>query len=261
MKNSSIKSNRKNHRNTSKMIHLLLPLIACTTIGFQRNFHSDVTGPMHETTNISVFYDLERAKCHHDYVDGVNSWCVEMDYTINGIAQTTEKIAWFHPSGYPRIYRTPTITDVPEGDIEIWFKCSNSYETIYDSNNGKNFKFHINKIPTIVFKADHTECVEYGPIVKDGSVKIDYDLARAECSQGHEDTWAVSMHYSLYTPYGLKNSTEEIVHVDPDHPIEVKKPIIRCLPKSDLVVWFDCSSSSLGPDTLGESKRYAFPIQ
>jgi hypothetical protein len=100
---------------------------------------------MQANANITIMYDLSRAKCDHRWVHGVDTWRVEMGYTINGVVQDVEPIAWIEHTGYPQVYRTPLISNVPEGDIELWFTCSNGEQIVYDSDHGHNFKFRMEK--------------------------------------------------------------------------------------------------------------------
>jgi hypothetical protein len=217
---------------------------------------------MQANTNITVYYDLSRAKCDHMWVDGVDTWRVEMGHAINQVIQPMEPIGWIEPTGYPQMYRTPIIPHVPEGKIEIWFICSNAAEVVHDSNYGSNFEFHIGKVPQILFKSDYTQIVQNGPIVQDGSVWIEYSMSRAKCLPTDLSIpWELLMYYTLHTPFGIVTEHQSLDVSHSNDTPRVFTAMIRNLPKSDLILWFVCRSNN---ETLVDSnveQNYVFPIQ
>ncbi|KAI8909222.1 hypothetical protein EDD86DRAFT_247481 [Gorgonomyces haynaldii] len=107
--------------------------------------YSAAQPPLYAGQNIQIRYDLARAKCEHYSTHGADTWSVGAYWAFNGNYNNigSGRIAYTPYPGADQQYYEPVITNVPKGDLAIWFACGSEVGTTWDSNYGKNWHFKI----------------------------------------------------------------------------------------------------------------------
>jgi hypothetical protein len=250
-------------RNEMKSI-LLYAMAYCATISFGAEYKNKVDGLLQQGSNVTIKYDLERARCSLGSYAGVPTRSVVLMYTVNGQDPKEIVVESYsrnnENSGADRYHVDPIIPLTQKGDLAIWFRCSSRAGTEYDSDFGKNFNFKIHEMPRIVFKKDFTHSVENGPLMVGGTVIVDYDLARAPCrdfTMNGISTKNVQLNYELNGQVGQ----ETLLYQNNGSPQPKITPVIQGL-QGKLAIWFHCSSrlDALAFDS-NHSQNYNFDIQ
>jgi hypothetical protein len=119
------------------LFSLLSTVSAATTIFFKATYENFVDGPLN-AGNVTINYDMARAKCPKVSSGGKPLWNVHMYAKLNGTELPAIQV--FDPRG-----NRETILNVNTGSLSLWFRCSSVGGTVYDSNYGKNFQFEVTK--------------------------------------------------------------------------------------------------------------------
>jgi hypothetical protein len=234
---------------------LLATILKAATITFLGTYETQISGRLTSGSNITIDYDLSRAKCSSAFTHGHETRFVSLCYSLNG--QVQREIILSAPSNQQHHEQAPIITQVPKGDLAIWFRCSSAANTTYDSNFGKNFNFKVVDIPKIVFKSDFTQSVVDGPLSEGSSVVVDYAQERATCPSAPlrygQETKNAIMYYSM----NGKAPKETPVLLNR----ESIQPVIENLEKGKLTIWFRCTSMKGTTYDSNNSLNYDFIVQ
>jgi hypothetical protein len=95
-----------------------------------------------------------------------------------------------------------------------------------------------------------------------GSVWIHYHLSRAKCVPNDSTTpWEVVLYYTLNTPFGIVTEHQKFAFSNSTNTPVRLEAIIGELPKSDLIIWFVCSSGNQTSLDSNVEQNYTFAIQ
>jgi hypothetical protein len=245
-------------RITALSLVLLQAFASTSTIQFN---HNEVVadGPIYAGSNVTIKYDIGRAKCPLGEYAGFPTRYIMLGYSLNGHPQ---EYKYIH-AGRDPIATEPVLTEVPKGDLALWVRCSSRAATTYDSNDSQNFHFLVVDMPVIQFKAGYTQQVINGPLKTSGSVKVEYDPVRSPCREVTQDgiqTKKVSLNYVLNNGpiKQLPIFYQDSGMIQP----KLETPVIEKLSKGKLSIWFTCTSQAdkVGYDS-NYSQNYNFEIQ
>jgi hypothetical protein len=231
-----------------KFLYTLITAIHATTIYFKANYETIVDGPLY-AGNITINYDMERAKCSKVSSGGNSLWSVTLFSTVDGKDQPPIKV--FDPRGPKK-----TILQVPKGSLSIWFSCSSVDGTTFDSAHGKNYQLTVTEMPILQFKKDYTNELLNGPLAPGGSVKIQYDQSRATCSSARL-AYGPETKYSVVT-YSINGKTpveKNVLLLN-----QVFEPVIDNLEKGEISIWFRCTSMRDTTYDSNFSKNFNYTI-
>ncbi|KAJ3301730.1 hypothetical protein HDV03_000465 [Kappamyces sp. JEL0829] len=242
-------------------------LAANVTITFRADYSFALSQPLIEGDQVTVVYDMARAKCDHAYVYGTDTQTVTGFRAVNrNFNSTATDIISQAPSvGAPLVYHTPTFTAVA-GVYDFWFLCSSEANSVYDSNQGANWVVTAAPAKTIAFHADFTTTVS-GPLAKGDTVRVVYDLARADekrcpryATHGAE-TFGVTLYWALNNQFTSDNHATRIVYTpSPGSPQVYTTPLISLDQPGDLQLWFVCGSEAGGSWDSNFGSNYHFHI-
>ncbi len=94
----------------------LVSIAQATTIYFKAN-EIVQDGPLVSGSNVTIDYDMQRAKCPQVESKGTSLWSVRMGYTLNGVNQPELRV---HSS---KSSQQTVVPKLEKGDLVIWFTC------------------------------------------------------------------------------------------------------------------------------------------
>jgi hypothetical protein len=105
---------------------------------FSSDFTQQVKGELVAGGYVAIDYDIARAKCKSTIGKyGYDSKTVSAFVSLNG-KEAVEQVVHLNKQTHK-----PHFKLAEKGQLAVWFKCSSSVDTVFDSNFSKNYIFTV----------------------------------------------------------------------------------------------------------------------